>query len=191
MFEWLFPKKGFKYKCSECGDVHHGSPSFSFKYPTYFFDVPEDRRSSRVQISEDLCKVFPDPDEADNAPIYCIRAILEVPIKGTTTPFTWGIWVSQSQENFEKYVKSFQSDQSTEVSFGWLPVDLPYYNTTPIGEPLVHLECEVQWGAKGQRPKVLLWENTHQIAVDQKNGISWKNALKIARQANDGSACTN
>lgn len=184
MFERLLRKKSFKYKCNECGKYHEGSPSFSLKYPPYFFDVPEAERSDRVQFSDDLCKIVPSKNDTSEDAIYCIRVILEIPIKGVSEPFTWGVWITQSEENFEKYIETFETDQSDEQSFGWLPVNLPFYNNAQIDEPLTHLECEVYWGSKGQRPKVSLWENTHQLAVDHLRGISWKQATKIANQAN-------
>ncbi|MBM1633897.1 DUF2199 domain-containing protein [Sulfitobacter mediterraneus] len=186
MFERLLRKRSFKYKCNECGKHHEGSPSFSVKYPPYYFDVPETERSNRIQYCDDLCKIVPSDNDTSEDPIYCIRVILEIPIIGASEPFTWGVWITQSEENFEKYTETFETDQSDEQSFGWLPVNLPFYNNTQIGEPLTHLEGEVYWGSKGQRPKVILWKNAHQLAVDQRKGISWKQATKIANQANGG-----
>ncbi|MEP4199113.1 MAG: DUF2199 domain-containing protein [Aliishimia sp.] len=184
MFEGLFGKKSFRYKCSECGKTHIGSPSFSLKYPPYFFDVPENQRNDCVQVSEDLCKITPGANNAGDDEIHCLRGILEIPIKGASEPFTWGVWVSQSKEKFDEYVKTFDTDQSDTGSFGWLPVSLPFYNETLAGDPLTHLECDVHWGIKGQRPKVVLWKNQHQLAVDQLKGISWKRAIRIATCAN-------
>ncbi len=180
----MFAKKSFRYRCHECGDYHAGSPSFSFKYPTYYFGVPESERENRVQVSEDSCKIIPGTTNLYEASIYCIRVILEVAIKGAAEPFTWGVWVTQSKENFEKYIDTSDQDQSAEQSFGWLAVNMPFYNNTQMSEPLTHLECEVFWGTKGARPKISLWENEHQLSVDQHNGISWKRAIKIANQAN-------
>ncbi|MEP3844543.1 MAG: DUF2199 domain-containing protein [Paracoccaceae bacterium] len=184
MFERLFGKKSFKYKCNECGQYHEGSPSFSFKYPPYFFDVPENERDSRVQVSDDLCKIIPSGQDPEGSPIFCIRVILEIPVKGVTDPFTWGVWVTRSEENFERYKRTFETDQSNEGSFGWLPVNIPFYNDTPVNGPLTHLECNVVWGAKGLRPTIDLRENTHQLAVDQLKGINWKRAVTIANHAN-------
>lgn len=180
----LFGKKTFQYKCHECGKIHEGSPSFSFKYPIYYFDVPEDEREKRISISDDLCQIEPSLDDADGAIIYCIRVILEIPIKGSNEPFTWGVWVTQSKDSFEQYVATFSEDQSAQQSFGWLAVNMPFYNESAINAPLVNLECEVHLGSLGQRPKVVLWENTHSLAVDQRDGISWEKASRIANLTN-------
>lgn len=180
----LFGKKGFSYRCSECGELHTGAPSFSFKYPIYYLDVPEVERENQILLSDDLCQIEPGADDPDGEMIYCIRVILEIPIKGSHDPFTWGVWVTQSKESFERYAETFGEDQSAEVSFGWLAVNMPFYNNTERGEPLEHLECDVQWGIVGQRPEVHLWECDHQLSVDQRNGISWEKAAEIANLAN-------
>jgi hypothetical protein len=184
MFQKLFRKKEFKYLCEECGSYHRGSPSFSHQFPTYFYDVPEAERENRIKASDDLCTILPAENETDADAIYCIRVILEIPIEGTQQPFTWGVWVSQSKESFDRYVETFETDQSGEQSFGWLAVDMPFYSNTPKGEPLTHLESEVYWGGKGQRPKIILWENNHPLSKDQMNGISWDRASMIANLAN-------
>ena len=75
------------------------------------------------------------------------------PIKGASEPFTWGVWITQSEENFEKNIETFETDQSDEQSFGWLPVNLPFYGNAQIDEQLTHHECEVYlyWGSKEQK----------------------------------------
>lgn len=180
----LFGRKKFRYRCHECGKWHSGSPSFSYKYPIYYFDVPKDEREDRIQVTDDLCQIEPGPDDVDGMVIYCIRVILEIPIIGSNEPFTWGVWVTQSQESFEKYVETYAEDQSAEQSFGWLAVNMPFYNNTEADEFLTSLECDVHWGTPGQRPKAHLWECDHRLAVDQRNGISWEKAAEIANLAN-------
>ncbi|MBO9417711.1 MULTISPECIES: DUF2199 domain-containing protein [unclassified Ruegeria] len=115
---------------------------------------------------------------------FCIRTILETLIIGVKDPFTWGVWVTQPKENFDKYVATYGQDQSSFGSFGWLEVNMPFYNLSDAGAPLTHLECDVLWGTKGQRPKAVLWENTHPLAIDQREWISWRKAIKIANIAN-------
>ncbi len=184
MFRKFFKPKSFQYKCNECGEIHSGAPSFSFAHPVYVFDVPEEEQASRVRITEDLCRIEPAPNDADQDVIYCIRCILEIPIKGSDAPFTWGIWVTQSKESFDKYIDTFDSDQTALQSFGWLAVNMPYYKATKEGEPLVHLECDVHFGPQGQRPKIYLWENTHALAVHQHRGLTWRKAVEIATFVN-------
>jgi hypothetical protein len=180
MFQKLFGPRQFQYTCKCCGTKQIGAPSFSLPFPCYVNDVPTSEREQRVKASEDLVVIQPKPNDPDGEAIYCIRTILEIPIKGSSDQFSWGVWVTQSKASFERYVRSFNEDQSQVGSFGWLPVDLAQYNASPEGAELVHLECDVEWGAIGQRPKLRLWDNDHPLVLDQRNGISWKKAVKIA-----------
>ena len=81
-----------------------------------FFDVPEEEREARIQVNEDLCRIRLADDETQFS--YFIRVILEIPIKGATEPFMWGVWVSQSQDSFERYRETFDQNQPEEQSFG-------------------------------------------------------------------------
>jgi hypothetical protein len=36
-----------------------------------------------------------------------VRACLEIPIHGVSEPFLWGVWVSLSQKNFDRYVTTY------------------------------------------------------------------------------------
>ena len=106
--------------------------------------------------------------------------MLEIPIKGSDDPFTWGVWVSQSKVSFEKFVETFDRDQSSLGSLGWLPVDIPFYNLTYAVAPVEHLECDIHWGEQGDRPKAYLWDGSHPLSIDQRQGISWRRAKTIA-----------
>lgn len=184
MLSRLFGKKRFQYKCSACGETHVGSPSFSLDFPTYYYDVPPRDRAARIRATSDYCHIRPAQDDPEGDEIYCIRVVLEVPIKGADAPFTWGVWVTQSKDSFERYVETIGQDQSALSSFGWLPVDLPFYNRSDPGAPLEHLECDVQWRAQGLRPKVNLRESAHPLCIDQRHGIGWRQAINLANLAN-------
>jgi len=175
--------KTFEYICAGCGEVHRGAPSFSFRYPSPYFDVPEDQREARVRATDDFCEIAPDGNDPDGHRFYFIRVVLDVPIVGADEPFRWGVWVTQSAEAFARYVETYQQDQSQDGSFGWLMVDLPVYNRAEAGAYLESLECDIQWGAAGQRPKAVLWESDHPLAIDQQNGIDWDRAIEIANIA--------
>ncbi len=142
------------------------------------FDVPEDEREQRVFATDDLCIIRPPEggDERDTS--YWIRVILEIPIHGTEEPFCWGVWVSQSKEAFERYRKTYDQDQSDDGSFGWLPVHMAHYRNPDGTWPM--LECDAEWGGKGQRPKITLRGCESQICRDQRDGISWDEAMQIA-----------
>ena len=171
----------FEFRCPDCGELHSGSPSFAYAKPSYFFDVPEEQREARIQLSDDLCRISPAADEEGGETFYFIRVTLDVPIHGAEDPFCWGVWVSQSEESFNRYVASFSEDQSEDGSFGWLTVTIPHYNRRQSGEVFESLACDVKWGGSGRRPKAILHETSHPLYEDQANGISWETAVQIAR----------
>jgi len=110
-------KKQFSFLCSECGEKHSGAPSFSYQYPPQYFDVPEALREEYVTVNDDLCRIKPFPDGVNKETSWFIRSILEVPIAGIVEPFTWGVWVSQSEEKFNEYYEGFGTNQTSFVSF--------------------------------------------------------------------------
>ncbi len=171
------PRK-FEFRCDCCGKVHRGSPSFSLHRPEHVFEVPEDERDLRVEADDDLCIIRPTKGESDDQTSYWIRVTLDIPIIGADEPFCWGVWVSQSRDSFERYVETYNEDQTGNDSFGWLPVHMKYYRNADGEWP--SLKCDVNWGAPGKRPKIVLWECDNQLYRDQRDGISWDKAIAIA-----------
>jgi len=174
-------RKTLTYNCSCCGKTYSGSPSIAYARPAYYFEVPEDQRESRIKVDEDLCFIEADPGDPDSQDIFAIRCTLDVPIQDIEEPFCWGLWVSQSRESFERYISTFNDDQSGDSSFGWLAVTMPYYRRHERGEPTESLQCDVEWGSKGQRPKIILRPCDHPLYYDQINGIDWEKAVEIAQ----------
>lgn len=168
----------FEFRCDDCGEMHRGSPSFSLHRPEHIFEVPEAERDQRVTATDDLCVIHPAEGDADGETTHWIRVILEIPILGAAEPFLWGVWVSQSKESYDRYVETYHSDQSDDSSFGWLPVHMAHYRDPDGSWPV--LECQVVWGIKGKRPKIILWESDSQLYRDQRDGISWEEAIRIA-----------
>jgi hypothetical protein len=42
----------------------------------------------------------------------------------------WGVWVSLSQQSFDRYVETYDHPDTSESYFGWLSNYLPYYEKT-------------------------------------------------------------
>ena len=163
--------KAFAYRCACCGKKHIGAPSFSVAQPFLCHDVPKDEFSARVTLDSDLCII-------DGSQFF-IRATLTIPIHNSPDGFVFGDWVSQSAESFKAYSESLGQDQSGQSSFGWWPVTSAAY--WKAGEPAAMLKSHVIWQKKGTRPIVILDpEETHPLAIDQSNGISWDKAAALA-----------
>jgi len=172
-------RKEFSFKCSLCDGLHQGPPSFAHRKPPYYFDVPEAERARRIELTDDLCRILPGPAGGDT--IHCIRATLEIPIVDSRDPFVWGVWVTHSEEAYRRYQATFDQDQSGDGAFGWLAVVMPHYRRTRPGDYLEHLACDVEWGRRGQRPKVIVQSCDHPLYEDQSDGITWETAVEIAR----------
>jgi hypothetical protein len=176
-FNWFAlgnePDRTFEFRCECCGEIHRGSPSFAYKRPFAYFLVPEGERETRIEIGSDTCAI-------DGEAFY-IRTILEIPIDGADEPFTWGLWVSQSEDSFERYRATYDDDQSGDGSFGWLTVTMPLYDRVGPRRDLEQIPCDVNWAPPGERPVLVPHESDHSIYHDFTSGISWERAIELAR----------
>lgn len=162
--------KIFKYKCVTCGEVHEGSPSFSSEAPAQY----ENKTSVFSKI---FSKNYLDNDFCRNGNDFFIRVVLKIPIIDIGEPFTWGVWVSQSKENFEYYKNHFYDNLIGKETFGWLCNALPYYENT------IGLKAMVLFQNNKQRPKIYLQECEHELSKDFHQGISIQKAKEIANIA--------
>jgi hypothetical protein len=158
----------FSFTCSSCGEVHEGSPGFSFAAPAPYLEQPEQVQQAG-KLNSDLCK-YSDED----GPHYFIRVCLEIPIHGHEDPFIWGVWVSLSEKSFARYVETYEEPVVTESYFGWLCNYLPYYPDTYALKTMAHPRPD------GTRPYIVLEESDHPLCYDFHNGLSIARAQEIA-----------
>jgi hypothetical protein len=154
----------FSFKCSSCEEIHEGSPSFSFSSP-YQYDCLSEAEKAEAHLDSDFCYIDDD---------RFIRVCLEVPIIGVEEPFMWGVWVSLSQENFERYRDTYDAPVITDEYFSWFCNRLPFYPETLNLKALVHPRIE------GIRPSLDLEPTDHPLSIDFKNSISISRAQEIA-----------
>lgn len=159
-----------KFTCGQCGEVHEGLPDYAFDAPYHYYDVPEEEREQRCRLNSDLCSI----DDQD----YFVRAVLLVPINQTESALGWGVWSSLSAQNFKRYCELWDGKPVDDEGpyFGWLCNRLPIYPDT------LHLKVRVCLQADNQRPLLELEPTDHPLAVDQRSGLSWAQAVEIAEQ---------
>lgn len=160
----------FSFKCSCCGEIHEGSPSFGFKAPDPFLEQSE-KTKNEGKLGSDIC-YYTDEDGTH----FFIRVVLEIPIHGVEQPFLWGVWVSLSEANYARYVETYDEPNTDDCYFSWFCNYLPYYNNTYA------LKADVHPRDNGNRPFIVLHECEHQLFTDFHHGISISRAQEIAEK---------
>jgi len=161
-----------RYRCGTCDAVHEGFPDLTFAAPYHFEQLSEADQASLAFLNSDLCVI--------NKQDYFIRAVLEVPILETNETFGWGIWVSLSKPNFNRYLGFFDEDPPSDEGpyFGWFCNRLPWYPET------LGLKTNVQLQPAGNRPRVILEHTDHPLAQHQHHGIGLHELSEIVAAAN-------
>jgi len=161
----------FAFKCHTCGEIHEGSPSFSFEAPWHYAGLTDDQKK-RVQLTEDLCEIA-----HDQGVDRFVRTVLEIPIHGVAEPFVWGVWVSLSEQSYRRYLETWDEPDEQDAWFGWFSNRLPYYPDT------INLKTRVRPRTGGNRPYLELERSGHPLAEHQMGGLSVMLAQEIAEHA--------
>ncbi|MBK1866533.1 DUF2199 domain-containing protein [Aestuariivirga sp. YIM B02566] len=151
-----------RYKCASCEEIHSGLPDITFASPAYWKDGLDPETS---RLTSDLCKI----EDED----FFLRCLLEIPIRETNVSLGWGVWSSVSRANFDLYVAEYDSDNPSGPFFGWFSNSLPGYAET------LSLKCSLQPQNSGLRPILELEPADHQLAIDQRDGITVERALEF------------
>jgi hypothetical protein len=168
LFNIFNPKRNkFSFKCSCCGKIYDEMPlCFGSEFPDYYFSVPPEERESRIQLTESLCAV----DQEH----FFHRGRITIPINDHTEDLVFNVWTSISEENFRSRNSMWNDPErvNNKPYFGWLQTQVPTYGDTLSLKTLAHEE------AIGLIPSIEIIEEGHLLALDQQNGISFKEAIK-------------
>lgn len=141
----------------------------------HYDQLSDEDKQSIAMLSDDLCTIE-DTEGTD----YFVRVVLELPIHGIEEPFLWGIWVSLSQENFERYTSTWGEHDESDSYFGWFSNRLPYYRDT------VNLKTNVRPRNGGARPYIELQPSDHPLSIHFQDGLTVQEAQTIAEEAMHG-----
>jgi hypothetical protein len=157
----------FEFHCKGCGQVHHGMPALDAAAPLSYYLVPNDEREARCQLDSDACII----DES----MYFVRGCLEIPVHGESEPFSWGVWVSLSEQSFRQWVECYESEKRSHIGpfFGWLNAALKPYPDTASLKTHVYLRDGFI------RPFIELEPTDHPLAVEQREGISVQRVAEL------------
>ena len=129
--------------------------------------IPETERPRRVELTVDDCVI-------DRREFY-LKGLLELPVHGAPQPFTWGVWLSVSEDSYDRFVELFPNPArpAGEEFFGWLCNSIPGYPETQLLKTMLHVR------EYPMRPWVELEPTEHPLALDQRAGISVERAITI------------
>src|SRR4051812_36643830 len=97
----------FRFKCSSCDQWHEGMPTIGADAPLYFYTVPVEQRDERCILKSDTCVV--------DRKHFFVRGCLEIPVLDEIERFSWGVWVSLSEDNFRRFVECFEASKRSHI----------------------------------------------------------------------------
>jgi hypothetical protein len=153
------------YRCTSCGETHEGLPDIGADKPDQWWDIPEEEREGRIELTDDTCII----DGED----FFIRGVIHIPVHGQPEDFGFGVWVSQKKENFYAYQENFDSAEIGPF-FGWLCTKLSCYE-----QETLLLKTMAHFRGGGQRPEIKIEPTDHPLAIEQHEGISPERAWEI------------
>jgi hypothetical protein len=161
----LIWRKQMRFQCSVCGELHDELPDIGSDKPAQWWDVPEQDRDKRIELSSDTCVI--------DGEHFFIRGVIEIPIHDYPERFGFGVWVSQKSENYQTYCNNWNSSEIGPF-FGWLSTRIGYYK-----EDTLLLKTMAHFRGEELRPLIIVEPGEHPLAVDQEKGISLAKAWEI------------
>lgn len=164
-----------EFRCATCNQIHSGVPSFGWDRPYQYFQLADEERDARCDLGSDDCVI--------DGKWFFIRGCLEIPIIGHDSVFTWGVWVSLSEERFIEWARLFDVPKRSDRGpyFGWLCSEVLIYPSTLLLKTTVHLRDD------GIRPFIELEPNDHPLAIEQRDGITMDRVAEIYSRMIHGS----
>lgn len=158
------------YTCGTCGKTHAGVPfSFAADFPDMYANLAAEAREARAVIGSDQCIV--------DSQWFFVRGILEIPIVGKDVPFVWGLWASVLQDTYEEISDCWELKGREKICGpfkGRLANSLSTYPET------LNLKIRIVLQPVGVRPVFILEDAEHPLAIEQQNGITEQEAMRIA-----------
>ncbi|MEK4738857.1 hypothetical protein BW897_20665 [Bacillus cereus] len=163
-------KKEISYEKFRCTHSEQELPmSYGSDAPIYYYNVPEMERQKRFEINSDICIM--------DGEYYFVRGCIEIPIIDSNEIFIWNIWVSLSEESFNKTMELWEAKEreTEEPYFGWLSTSIPGYPDT------LNLRTHVHTRSIGIKPFIELEPTDHPLAIEQREGITLQRVAEIKK----------
>lgn len=157
------------FTCRTCSQYHEELPlHYGVDAPDAWYDIDPTQRSQRALLSSDQCII----DEQ----YFFMRGNIELPIIGSDQIFSWSVWVSLSEQNFDRAAQLWEQDgrEDEPPYFGWLQTRISCYPDT------INLKTHMYTSVVGERPRIVIEPTEHPLAVEQQEGITWERIQTIA-----------
>ena len=157
------------FRCHTCGLWHEGVPlDYSYDSPHYWSEeLKSDLNSFH---NSDFCVI--------RRKYFFIKGVIEIPVIGHSDRFSFGVWVSLREQNFQRMVDISNDPAIVEepAYFGWLSNSIDLYTET------LNLKTNVKHRGAKLRPYIELEPTDHLLAIEQRNGITWDRVREIAER---------
>jgi len=147
--------------------------------PAFLFDAPAawdpevHAASERSALSSDQCVIEEEQ--------WYLRGLLTIPVAAEgAEDLVFGVWLSVSEGTFDRAVELWEDERRVRDPAypGWLANEIPGYAGT------VGLLARLKTMPVGKRPLVQLnAEDTHQLAVEVREGVSAERADELVAAA--------
>ena len=146
--------------CSKCGQEHPlEEMELTFRRPDAAATMSADERARLVRENSELCIV-------DDKRFF-IRALLPLPVESREDNYCIGLWVEVTQAAFERIYDIWDLEEKVSEP----PFIVQIANEIPTASGSLGLDAELHLNPPGARPYVFLNPGTHQLYIEQAEGI--------------------
>lgn len=152
-----------KTKCSGCGEIHDiENMDVVFEYPHEMSKMSDGMKKKRCAYTSDICVI----DESK----YLVRGVVHMNVLEGNRYWGIGAWAQVSQKDFLRYKELWSDDQQGLEP----PFKAEFANAMPVDDypSTLGMSCEVQLTDADSRPKIILTDMSHELAREQRDGIS-------------------
>jgi hypothetical protein len=164
------------FLCRSCNEWHDGHvDSLGVDEPDFVYGMSEADRAANLTLTPDQC-ILKQGERTD----YFIRGCIELEVTDGPGPFTFIVWSSLSEQNFNRAQELWEQPgrEEEEPYFGWLCTRLPGYPDTML------LKTWVRTRPVGQRPLLEVFEPAaHPLVRESQDGITTERVAEILQAA--------
>ena len=154
------------FTCAVCGEYHAERPlDIRYDLPDAVFELAEDEREERADVLDDFCRL------QNGETRYFVRGLIELPIRGSSSYFGYGVWVETTEDAVERLGESWHDDAAGLTEHGFLANELDPYPGS-AGLP-------VTLRTRKTLPAIVI-DESHQLENDQRVGVTDERADELA-----------